>query len=177
METLIRSIDPRQLLILPIVAWGRNGALPRSLIEERRLYEQARGARILRRIFAGVKGHKIWSVENRRMNPPRFYGLGRSERQIVGGRKTPPYGRYEIWSQVELQPNADSRIFIIFAADMTILDEAEWRNRKIFQEVAREAVKRPARMATYVMDFSAENNWNNPYWEGINVTHLLGPLK
>lgn len=153
--------------------WGRNGIVPRTLIEERQLYQEVRGKWILTRVLVGIEGHKIWSVEDRRMNPPRFFGLARWAREIVGGRKTPDYGCYEIWSQVELQPNADTRTFTIFAADMTILDEAEWRNRKILQEVAREAVRRPAKFTTYVMDFLDGNDWSNPYWEGTDITHLL----
>ena len=179
MEALIRSIDPRQLLTFPLVDWIRlvlngNGrtALARNLIEERKLYKEARGEHILRRAYVGIKGYRIWSVENRTMNPPQFCGLGRAKRQIVGGRNTPSYGRYEIWSQVELQPNADSRTFTIHAADVTLLDEPEWRKRKNFEEAVMEAVRKPAKFTTYVMDHLAGNDWSNPYWIGTDITHL-----
>lgn len=180
MEAL-RSIDPKHLLTLPVVEWGKgilerfglsgNGVLSRALIEERQLFEEVRGKRILRRALVGVEGHKVWALTDRKMG--RFYGQARWGRQIVGGRKTPPHGRYEIWSQVVLQPNADSRTFIFFAADVTFLDEAEWRNRRFFEEAVIEAVRKPIRLTTYVMDFRAGNNWSNPHWRGTEITHLL----
>lgn len=187
MEILARSIDPRQLLVPPLVDWGRSVldrfALERrrvqirNLVEEKQLYNEARVGRILRKVFVGVEDYKIQTIEDRRANPSRFHGQTRWHRQIVGGRKTPDYGHYEIWSQVLIEPNASTRILIISGEDEIYLNESEWRNRKICEQALRETVKRPATMATYVLDFSAENNWNNPYWEGINVTHLLGPLK
>lgn len=153
---------------------GGNGVIPISLIEERLMWEEARAERILRRVLVGVAGHKIWSVADLRMK--WFYGLARWERQIVGGRETPDYGFYEIWSQVSLEPNAGTRILIISGEDEIHLDESEWGNRKICEQALREIVTRPAKMTTHAMDFFAGNNWSNPYWQGTDITHLT-PLK
>jgi len=178
MEAL-KIVGLKYLITLPGVEWGRelldawvgDGVLSGTFIEERQMYKEARGDCILRKGMVDIEDHKVWSVVDRGIR--RFYGLSRWAREVVGGGKTPNYGRYEIWSQFELQPNADMRTFTIFAADETDLCEAEWRNRKKFEEAIMEAVRRPAIYTTYVMEYLAGNKWTNPYWQGTDITHLF----